>query len=52
MMQEEECTGDDSICEERIENEDACSTCDCYKACYGEYPWDAANAEYYSSRGC
>ena len=51
-MQEEECTGDDSICEERIENEDACSTCECYLACYGEYPDEAAKAEYERSRGC
>ena len=43
---EEDCTGDDSICDE-----DDCSDCACYLACFGEYPWEAANAEYYRSRG-
>ena len=44
-MNEDECTGDDSTCE------DDCSECACYLACHGEYPWDAANAEYNRSRG-
>jgi hypothetical protein len=44
---EEDCTGDDSVCEE-----DDCSGCPCYLACFGEYPWTAAQQEYERSRGC
>jgi hypothetical protein len=34
------------------DEEKACNDCECYRCCWGEYPWEAANAAYYSSRGC
>jgi hypothetical protein len=49
----EDCNGasvsDD--CEILAEDETACDTCTCYKCCWGEFPWEAARAEYDRSRG-
>ena len=38
-------------CELLAADESACDTCACYKACWGEFPWEAAFAEYDRSRG-
>jgi len=38
-------------CLELQADEDARAKCEHYKVCWGELPWDAANAEYDRSRG-